>query len=131
MNQVLINLLDNAIKFTREGGVRLEVLELEDRRTEDTVWVQFKVCDTGKGISPENLDKVFGKFQQENSSTRRVHGGTGLGLAISKQLVELQGGQIDCQSEVGVGTTFVVNMPFAYEPRAQVEGGFEIWTSLN
>ena len=123
MNQVLINLLDNAIKFTREGGVRLEVLELEDRRTEDTVWVQFKVCDTGKGISPENLDKVFGKFQQENSSTRRVHGGTGLGLAISKQLVELQGGQIDCQSEVGVGTTFVVNMPFAYEPRAQVEAG--------
>ena len=131
LNQVLINLLDNAIKFTREGRVRMEVSELVDRRTDNEVWVELKVCDTGKGISEENLERIFSKFEQENNSIRRVHGGSGLGLAISRQLVELQGGTIACTSELGQGTTFTVHMPFAFEARASVDEESTDWNKLN
>ena len=131
LNQVLINLLDNAIKFTREGGVRMEVSELVDRRTDNEVWVELKVSDTGKGISEENLERIFSKFEQENNSIRRVHGGSGLGLAISRQLVELQGGTIACESELGKGTTFTVHMPFAFEARASVDEESTDWNKLN
>lgn len=131
LNQVLINLLDNAIKFTREGGVRMEVSELVDRRTDNEVWVELKVSDTGKGISEENLERIFSKFEQENKSIRRVHGGSGLGLAISRQLVELQGGTIECASELGKGTTFTVHMPFAFEARASVDVESTDWNKLN
>ena len=131
LNQVLINLLDNAIKFTREGRVRMEVSELVDRRTDNEVWVELKVCDTGKGISEENLDRIFSKFEQENNSIRRVHGGSGLGLAISRQLVELQGGTIACTSELGKGTTFTVHMPFDFEARVSVDEESTDWNKLN
>ena len=118
LNQVLINLLDNAIKFTREGGVSLSMTHLEAKGKDGEVWLAFEVVDTGKGISEENIERIFSKFEQENSSTRRVHGGSGLGLAISKQLIELQGGIISCLSELGKGTTFRFELPYMYEARA-------------
>ena len=122
LNQVLINLLDNAIKFTRKGGVSLDVTHMVEKSSEEEVWVCVEVHDTGKGISEDNLERIFHKFEQENTSTRRVHGGSGLGLAISKQLVTLQGGRITCHSELGKGTTFRVEIPFAHELRATEDG---------
>lgn len=118
LNQVLINLMDNAIKFTREGGVTLKVQQLSDKSSDRVVWVAFEVQDTGKGIAADNLERIFHKFEQENNSTRRLHGGSGLGLAISKKLIELQGGTISCSSTLGEGTTFRFELPFAYEVRA-------------
>jgi len=122
LNQVLINLMDNAIKFTREGGVTLKVEQLSDKSSDRVVWVAFEVQDTGKGIAADNLERIFHKFEQENNSTRRLHGGSGLGLAISKKLIELQGGTISCSSTLGEGTTFRFELPFAYEVRASEIG---------
>ena len=131
LNQVLINLLDNAIKFTRDGGVELSLDQLQNRGNEGEVWIAVEVTDSGKGISEENTDRIFGKFEQENTSTRRVHGGSGLGLAISKQLIELQGGSISCSSEVGKGTTFRVELPFRYEGRVSEDVGVRDWSQVN
>lgn len=131
LNQVLINLLDNAIKFTRDGGVELSLDQLQNRGNEGEVWIAVEVTDSGKGISEENMDRIFGKFEQENTSTRRVHGGSGLGLAISKQLIELQGGSISCSSEVGKGTTFRVELPFRYEGRVSEDVGVRDWSQVN
>lgn len=131
LNQVLINLLDNAIKFTRDGGVELTLEQLEGKGKEGEVWIAVEVTDSGKGISEENMERIFGKFEQENTSTRRVHGGSGLGLAISKQLIELQGGNISCRSELGKGTTFRVELPFRFEGRVSEDVGATDWSKVN
>jgi PAS domain S-box-containing protein len=104
LRQILVNLLGNAVKFTEKGQIVLSVSSsrLEDGRFE----LQFAVKDTGIGISPENMGKLFQSFTQVDSSTTRVFGGTGLGLAISKRLVELMGGRIWSESEPGLGSTF-------------------------
>lgn len=103
IKQVLINLLGNAVKFTEEGNITLKCsVEAED---DECVTLLFSVCDTGIGISKENLNTLFTKFTQADASITRKYGGTGLGLAISKQLVELMGGEIAVESEKGVGTT--------------------------
>ena len=108
LKQILINLLSNAAKFTAEGKVRLEV-QL-GRRTEDNdiehVVVMFSVSDTGIGISEEDIDRLFLPFVQSDSSMSRKYGGTGLGLAICKNLVEMMGGTIWCNSRKNQGTTF-------------------------
>jgi signal transduction histidine kinase/CheY-like chemotaxis protein len=131
LNQVLINLLDNAIKFTRDGGVELTLEQLEVKGKDSEVWIAVEVTDSGKGISEENMERIFGKFEQENTSTRRVHGGSGLGLAISKQLIELQGGNISCRSELGKGTTFRVELPFRFEGRVSEDVGATDWSKVN
>jgi len=131
LNQVLINLLDNAIKFTRDGGVEMRLTQVERQGKENEVWVAVEVSDTGKGISEENIDRIFNKFEQENTSTRRVHGGSGLGLAISKQLIELQGGNIFCESELGQGTTFRFELPFIYEARAEEDELAKDWSKVD
>lgn len=131
LNQVLINLLDNAIKFTRDGGVSLSVDQITRGNEDGQVWIAVEVTDTGKGISEENLERIFGKFEQENTSTRRVHGGSGLGLAISKQLIELQGGNITCRSELGQGTTFRFELPFLHESRASEAPLAKDWSRVN
>ena len=132
LNQILINLLDNAIKFTREGGVSLTLShDHVEQGDGETVWIQLEVSDTGKGISEENMERIFGKFEQENNSIRRVHGGSGLGLAITKQLIELQGGEITCESEVGKGTTFRVRLPFEHEARASEIEAASDWSKAN
>lgn len=115
LKQVLFNLLGNAIKFTKEGEVALSVEKyipsdrgyLSPNSNEgEEMSLLFKVRDTGIGIPSENIDKIFNAFTQVDASVTRKYGGTGLGLAISSQLVELMGGRIWVESEVGKGSTF-------------------------
>ncbi len=110
LTQILINLLGNAGKFTEKGEINLSAKLL--RKEQNVQWVEFKVSDTGIGIAPEKMKWVFDKFKQADSSINRQFGGTGLGLAIVKQLVELQGGTIHVESEVNLGTTFTLHLPF-------------------
>lgn len=105
LRQVIVNLVGNAIKFTEKGEVVLGIRMLE--RKADDVTLEVSVRDTGIGISPEAAARLFKAFEQAESSTTRKYGGTGLGLAISKQLVELMGGEIRLESQVGVGSSFI------------------------
>ncbi|QDV41841.1 Signal transduction histidine-protein kinase BarA [Stieleria neptunia] len=104
LRQIIVNLAGNAIKFTSEGEVVIDVAE-EDR-IDDQVRLHVSVSDTGIGIAPEHQKNVFGVFEQADSSITRKFGGTGLGLAISSQLVAMMDGQIWLESELGKGTTF-------------------------
>ncbi len=104
LRQVLINLTSNAIKFTHDGHVCIDVT-LDERRT-DGVRLRVEVSDTGIGIAPDAIGRLFEQFTQADPSTTRRYGGTGLGLTISKRLVELMGGAIGVESEPGVGSTF-------------------------
>jgi len=105
IRQILVNLIGNAIKFTEEGGISLEV-RLEDRLPGDKVGILFSVSDTGMGISPEQQAQLFERFTQADVSTTREFGGTGLGLSICHDLVELMEGTLEVQSEIGEGSTF-------------------------
>jgi signal transduction histidine kinase/ActR/RegA family two-component response regulator len=102
--QILTNLFNNAVKFTKEGGITVSVF-LQDQ-TLDHTKVRFEVVDTGIGISPSNLKKLFQSFSQVDSSTTRLYGGTGLGLVISKNLSKLLGGEMGVESEEGKGSKF-------------------------
>lgn len=105
LRQILVNLLSNAVKFTERGEV---VLSVEGRSVgaDGKVELEFSVRDTGIGVPPERMDRLFRSFSQVDASTTRRFGGSGLGLAISKRLVELMGGTIRAESEFGKGTTF-------------------------
>lgn len=105
LRQVLLNLLSNAIKFTEQGEVRLEVLAHGVDR------IRFEVSDTGCGIEPGPLTRLFEPFRQGDASTARRYGGSGLGLAICRRLVEALGGQIEVESETGVGSRFWFLLP--------------------
>ena len=104
LRQVIINIANNAIKFTEQGYVKLSVKITEKK--EDELKLRFSVKDTGQGIKNEDIDKLFGSFQQVDTRKNREKEGTGLGLAISKQLVELMGGTIGVSSEYGKGSEF-------------------------
>jgi len=104
LNQVLLNLLNNALKFTLEGEVRLSILVLAETDTNLTVEIQVK--DSGIGIAPENLDIIFEGFTQVHAGSDRKFGGTGLGLSISKSLVQQMGGKIWVESKLNEGSTF-------------------------
>ena len=104
LRQVIVNLVGNAIKFTEKGEIVIDVTTLS--QTENHVELSITVRDTGIGIPREKHEAVFGKFEQADSSTTRRHGGTGLGLAICQRLVELMGGSIQLESDVGQGSAF-------------------------
>ena len=108
--QILINLVSNAVKFTEKGGIILVgVKEIENESIESgQIRLEFFVKDTGIGIAPENIEKIFEPFSQADASTTRNYGGTGLGLCICKQLVEMMGGEIQVESELGKGSTFSI-----------------------
>ena len=108
LRQVLINLIANAIKFTDRGGVRVAVC-LEDPASREPK-VQFRVIDTGIGMTAEQIAGLFRPFAQGDASTTRKFGGTGLGLAISKRLAELLGGEISVESQAGAGSEFCLTI---------------------
>ena len=109
LQQVVVNLLGNAIKFTERGQVKVHVVI--EREDDEQMLVRFAVEDTGIGVPPERLDRLFQAFSQVDASTTRQFGGTGLGLAIARQLVELMGGDIGVTSRVGRGSTFWFRLP--------------------
>ncbi|MFL5752332.1 MAG: PAS domain-containing protein, partial [Bacteroidia bacterium] len=113
LNQILLNLMGNAVKFTEKGEVKLQVELLN--KTEDNVELKFSVSDTGIGIPENKLSAIFEGFTQATNDTTRKYGGSGLGLTIVKQLIEAQGGSISVQSEVGKGSVFSFNLGFGLE----------------
>lgn len=110
LRQILTNLTSNAIKFSGNGEVSINATFAVDRGAK--VILRFDVSDTGVGIAPEAMDRIFAPFVQADGSTNRKYGGTGLGLSISKSLVELMGGTIGVKSQVGGGSTFWFTAPF-------------------
>ena len=119
LEQVLLNLSNNAIKFTQSGSVQVAVsLHSAPTRPQDPIYLRFSVQDTGIGLRQEQIDTLFTPFTQADSSTTRKYGGTGLGLAISRSLVELMGGTIQCESTAGEGSTFSFTAKFAVAAQA-------------
>jgi PAS domain S-box-containing protein len=116
IRQILLNLVGNAIKFTHEGQVTIEVTSR--RRDPETVLIDVSVRDTGIGISLDEQERLFQRFTQADTSTTRKYGGTGLGLIISKRLVELMGGEIGVQSTPGQGSTFWFSVPLPVDAQA-------------
>ena len=119
LRQVLSNLLNNALKFTSEGKVTMSIWVLG--RDESHVELEFRVSDTGVGVSEEEAETIFRPFSQADASTTREYGGTGLGLPICTQLVELMGGGLRLQSKVGEGSTFFFNVRFELEEQLSDE----------
>jgi signal transduction histidine kinase/CheY-like chemotaxis protein len=107
LRQILLNLLSNACKFTKQGEVTLLARKVIDQGN----WVEFTVSDTGIGMTPEQQAKLFEEFTQADSSTARQYGGTGLGLAITRKLARMMGGDVTLTSEAGKGSTFSVRLP--------------------
>ena len=115
LNQILTNLISNAIKFTEKGSVSTIIKTVDSDLNNITIY--FSVVDTGIGISKDKIKTIFSSFSQASSDTTRKYGGTGLGLTISKQLVELQGGKIYVKSKPNKGTTFSFNITFKKSKR--------------
>lgn len=111
IRQILVNLLSNAVKFTAHGEVVAEISGVQERN--DRYVVRLAIRDTGIGIPPERRHRLFEVFSQVDVSTTRVYGGTGLGLAICKRLAEAMSGDIQVESTVGAGSTFIVTLPLA------------------
>ena len=105
--QILYNLMSNAVKFTDSGKITISAV----RSPADSRWVEIVVADTGIGIRPEDQGRIFREFEQVDGSHARKYEGTGLGLALTRRLVELQGGTIRVESEVGRGSRFVARLP--------------------
>ena len=120
VRQVLMNLVANAVKFTERGEiairVRTEKLEPGEGENYGQIVLRFSVSDTGIGMTPAQIEKLFQQFSQADASTTRKYGGTGLGLAISRRLVELMGGRIWVESTPGTGSLFSFELPFTFLP---------------
>ena len=107
LRQILLNLLSNACKFTKEGDVTLRARKVADSRH----WVELAVADSGIGMTPEQLSRLFQEFSQAEASTAKKYGGTGLGLAITRKLARMMGGDVTVTSEPGKGSVFTVRLP--------------------
>jgi len=118
LQQALLNYATNAIKFTEQGTVTLRALKQEE--TADSVMVRFEVQDTGIGVTPEVMSRLFSAFEQGDNSMTRKYGGTGLGLVITRHLAELMGGEADADSTPGMGSTFWFTVKLAKSSAAAV-----------
>jgi signal transduction histidine kinase len=107
LRQILLNLLSNACKFTKQGDVTLRARKVADGRH----WIELAVADSGIGIPAEQLAKLFQEFSQAEASTAKHYGGTGLGLAITRKLARMMGGDVTVASEEGKGSVFTVRLP--------------------
>ncbi|WKB54459.1 response regulator [Eleftheria terrae] len=125
LRQVLTNLVANAIKFTERGEVIVDVARGAGEAPDGRLWVEFAVQDTGIGIAPEVLPRLFNAFTQAHGGMARRYGGTGLGLAISRQLAELMGGTISVHSEPGQGSRFCLRVPLGEVAAASDTGGLD------
>jgi adenylate cyclase len=112
LRQILLNLLSNACKFTKEGEVRLRARRVANGRD----WIEFAVADTGIGMTPEQRAKLFEEFSQADATTSQRFGGTGLGLALSRKLARMMGGDVTVTSEPGNGSVFTVRLPGGATP---------------
>jgi len=119
LRQILLNLLSNACKFTKQGEVKLRVKKIVDGRN----WIEISVADTGIGMTPEQQAKLFEEFTQADSSTARQYGGTGLGLAITRKLARMMGGDVTVTSEPGKGSVFTVRLPGSADAQAKSSTG--------
>jgi signal transduction histidine kinase len=108
VRQCLLNLLSNACKFTQKGTVKLTAHRINHQGRD---WLQFAVTDSGIGMTPEQLQRLFQPFEQADASTTRKFGGTGLGLAITRKFCQMMGGDVHVTSEMGKGSTFTVQLP--------------------
>ena len=125
INQILLNLVGNAIKFTNKGGVinvHVNLLKQDD----DTVTIEFIISDNGIGILEDKIANIFDPFIQSNSNTSRIYGGSGLGLNIVKQLIDLMKGAITVKSQIHVGSTFTLNIPLKQTKKIELEINREI-----
>jgi PAS domain S-box-containing protein len=113
IRQILLNLVSNAVKFTARGGVRVVVGTIDGEVPDGAALVVFEVRDTGVGVPPESLERLFEPFVQADATVTRTHGGTGLGLSICRRLAEAMGGEMDAESRVGEGSTFRLTLPLA------------------
>ncbi len=122
LNQILFNLVGNAIKFTPTGQVSIAIKAIKNGKT---MSLEFIVTDTGIGIPENQQAKIFESFTQANTETTRKYGGTGLGLSITKNLIQLQGGSISVKSKIGQGTSFIVSIPFDIGSTEKIEKEME------
>jgi signal transduction histidine kinase len=119
LRQTLLNLMSNANKFTERGTISVDAWQGQENGRD---WITIAVADTGIGMTPEQMGKLFQEFSQADASTTRKYGGTGLGLAISKRFCQMMGGDITVESEVGRGSTFTIRLPMmADAPKAAVQ----------
>jgi len=122
LRQILLNLLSNACKFTKQGEVKLRVKKVVDGRN----WIEIAVSDTGIGMTPEQQAKLFEEFTQAASSTARQYGGTGLGLSITRKLARMMGGDVTVTSEPGKGSVFTVRLPASADAQARSSTGSDV-----
>jgi len=115
LRQILLNLLSNACKFTKQGEVKLKAQRVVGKRD----WIEVAVSDTGVGMTPVQLSKLFEEFTQADVSTAQRFGGTGLGLAISRKLARMMGGDVTVTSEPGKGSVFTVRLPAGADTQAE------------
>jgi hypothetical protein len=113
VEQVLVNLLGNALTYTKAGSITVQAWQESERASTRVPRLWIAVTDTGIGIAPQDLPHVFERFWRAEKSRNQHTGGTGIGLAISKRLIELQGGEIEVESQLGVGSTFRFYLPLA------------------
>ena len=108
LRQALLNLVSNANKFTEKGTITIAAHQGQENSRD---WITLAVTDTGIGMTPEQMGKLFQEFSQASSSTASKYGGTGLGLVISRRFCQMMGGDITVESELGRGSTFTIRLP--------------------
>jgi len=119
--QILTNIVGNAIKFTDQGQISIDVSLLKQEETQKKLWLRFQITDTGIGIHKKDLEKIFDNFSQSDDSLTRQYGGTGLGLAISKKLCEMMGGSMTVTSEAGSGSVFIFTIQYLFTETSEIE----------